>query len=332
VLPILARKSHLSKNDLRVDFDISNFIVMIIGYVHIVNSRQEYLIPSSTGGSVMELITYRLVSDSVDQLGRLDGDRIIPLNIAAADFYERGLPAMQDLQPIDAAPVALDDVTYRPLVPTPQKILCVGLNYRRHAAESGLDEPDTPVLFSKFNNALAAHGDAIPLPPAAKQVDYEAELGVVIGRKARHVSVSDALDYVLGYCTVNDLSDRALQMTTSQWLLGKTLDKFLPVGPYLVTHDEVPDPQNLSVRCWLNDELRQDSNTRDMIYSVAEVISYASQHMTLYPGDLISTGTPEGVILGMAEKQWMQPGDTVTVEIGGLGRLTNTLVTEEVPS
>ncbi len=212
-----------------------------------------------------------------------------------------------------------------PVLTNPGKIICVGLNYRRHAIESGLPIPTTPVLFSKFNNSLAAPDEAIPLPTCAEQYDYEVELAVVIGRRARNTPVEQALGHVFGYCTANDLSARDLQMRTSQWLLGKTLDKFLPLGPYLVTADEVGDPQALSLKCWVNGELRQDSNTADMVFSVAEIVSYISQHFTLEPGDVICTGTPEGVILGMANKVWLRAGDRVTVEVGGLGQLTNVM-------
>lgn len=213
-----------------------------------------------------------------------------------------------------------------PPVPNPGKILCIGLNYLRHAQESGMAVPTTPVLFSKFNNAIAGPGEDIPLPAHAEEYDYEAELVVVIGRRAKEVSEAEALDYVLGYCNGNDVSERQLQMLTGQWLLGKTLDKFMPLGPYLVTANEAGDPQEMRVRCWLNGELRQDSNTADMIFSVAEVVSYASRYLTLEPGDIISTGTPEGVIFGMEERVWMRPGDEVTVEVGNLGRLSNRMV------
>jgi 2-keto-4-pentenoate hydratase/2-oxohepta-3-ene-1,7-dioic acid hydratase in catechol pathway len=214
-----------------------------------------------------------------------------------------------------------------PCVYQPGKIVAVGLNYRRHAQETGAPIPETPILFSKFNNTLAANCQAVPLPTVASQYDYEVELGVVIGRRAANVSEQDALDYVLGYCTANDLSARDLQMRTSQWLLGKTLDGFCPIGPYLVTRDEVSDPQKLALHTWVNGEQRQNSNTADMIFSVAEVISYASRYMTLDPGDLIITGTPEGVILGMPEpRAWLKPGDEVTVEVEGLGKLVTPLV------
>ncbi len=220
------------------------------------------------------------------------------------------------------------NLQFGPCVANPEKIICIGLNYRQHALEAGAAIPEHPVLFSKFNNTLAAANESIPLPTNATQYDYEVELGVVIGRTARYVSQDNALDYIFGYCTINDLSVRDLQIRTSQWLLGKTLDKFLPHGPYLVTADEVSDPQNLSLRCWLNGDLRQNSNTNDMIFSVAESISYISQYITLKPGDIISTGTPEGVILGMAEKNWLKPGDEVTVEVEGLGKLINVMRAE----
>ena len=219
-----------------------------------------------------------------------------------------------------------DDLTLGPCVVAPEKILCVGLNYRRHAAESGAAVPELPVLFSKFNNAIAAPGDEIPIPQNVVQVDYEVELAVVIGKEAKYVAEGDALDYVLGYCNANDVSARELQMRTSQWLLGKTSDGFCPLGPYLVTVDEVGDPQQLATRSWLNGELRQNSNTADMVFTVAQIVSYISQYMTLKPGDIILTGTPEGVILGMKDKVWMKAGDEVTVEVEKLGKLTNTLV------
>jgi 2-keto-4-pentenoate hydratase/2-oxohepta-3-ene-1,7-dioic acid hydratase in catechol pathway len=217
-------------------------------------------------------------------------------------------------------------LSYGPCVPNPGKFICVGLNYRRHAVESGMAIPTTPVLFSKYSNTIAAPGEQVVLPTNAVEYDYEAELGVVIGKRAKSVSEQDALSYVLGYCNIDDLSARDLQFRTSQWLLGKTLDKFSPIGPYLVTADEVGNPQTMDVRCWVNGALRQNSNTADMIFNVAQLVSYISQYMTLEPGDVISTGTPEGVVFGMKEKQWLKPGDEVTIEIAGLGRLTNTMI------
>lgn len=241
----------------------------------------------------------------------------------------RALPALDQLAATaddDALCLNEADLTYAPTVPNPGKIICVGLNYAKHAAEGGMEPPENPVLFSKFNNAIAAHNEDVPIQADWKTVDYESELGVVIGKTARNISEADALDHVLGYCNMNDLSERHLQMLCGQWLLGKTLDKFLPVGPYVVTADAIPDPQKLSIKGWMNGELRQNSNTADMIFSVAEIIAFASKVMTLSPGDIISTGTPEGVILGMDPKVWMKPGDEYVVEVEGLGKLANRMV------
>jgi len=218
----------------------------------------------------------------------------------------------------------LEDVALGPAVPAPGKIICVGLNYRKHALESRMSIPNQPILFSKFGNSIAAPEQMIEID-GLEHVDYEAELGVVVGKITRNVSVDDALASVYGYCNTNDFSERELQFRSGQWLLGKTIDGFLPVGPYLVTKSEVPDPQKLAIKGWLNGELRQDSNTADMIFSVAEIISYISSYFTLEPGDLIATGTPEGVIMGMRPQQWMQPGDEYAVEIGDLGRLCSRL-------
>jgi 2-keto-4-pentenoate hydratase/2-oxohepta-3-ene-1,7-dioic acid hydratase in catechol pathway len=222
----------------------------------------------------------------------------------------------------------LDEASLRlaPAVPRPGKLIGVGLNYRRHAAETGQPVPASPILFSKFANALAASGQDIPIPEVTQRCDYEAELAVVIGRRTRSVSEADALDHVFGYCNANDLSARDLQFITSQWMLGKSLDGFLPLGPYLAGRDEVPDPQALGVRCFLNGEKRQDSNTADMVFGVRELVSYISRHMTLDPGDVIFTGTPEGVIAGRSDGRWLRPGDEVVVEVQGLGRLVNRLV------
>jgi len=183
--------------------------------------------------------------------------------------------------------------------------------------------PTIPIVFTKYSNTLVDYGKDIPLGKEGEQFDYEVELGVVIGKKCKDVPRDEALNYVLGYCTANDLSCRDLQFKTSQWLLGKSLDHFLPLGKYLVTADEVGDPQKLQLSCTLNGSLRQNSNTADMIFSVAEIIEFLSRHMTLVPGDIILTGTPEGVIMGLPVKEWLKPGDIVKVEIEKLGHTEN---------
>jgi 2-keto-4-pentenoate hydratase/2-oxohepta-3-ene-1,7-dioic acid hydratase in catechol pathway len=210
----------------------------------------------------------------------------------------------------------------------PGKIVCVGLNYRDHAAEGGMDLPKAPLLFAKWPNTLIGHGDAIVVPPETQQVDYEAELGVVIGRAARRVSERDALDHVAGYICVNDVSARDMQFADGQWTRGKSPDTFCPVGPRLVPREEIDDPQALAIRCLVNGEALQDSSTAQMIFSVAEIIAYASQVITLEPGDLIATGTPAGVGIFRDPKVLLQSGDEVSVEVEGLGTLTNPITKE----
>jgi len=207
----------------------------------------------------------------------------------------------------------------------PRKIVCVGLNYRDHAAESGVEPPEEPVLFSKFASALIGHGAPILLPPASAEVDFEAELVVVVGRGGRDIARADALSHVAGYAVGHDVSARDWQLRKpgKQWMAGKTFDTFAPVGPMLVTADEVGDPHALGIRLRLNGRTMQDSSTSQFIFGVDEVVAYLSQIVTLEPGDLIFTGTPPGV--GMARKPpvWLQPGDVVEVEIDGLGTLRN---------
>ncbi|QGQ94550.1 FAA hydrolase family protein [Paenibacillus psychroresistens] len=221
-------------------------------------------------------------------------------------------------------------LTIGPCVTHPNKIICVGLNYRQHAIETNAAIPEYPILFNKFNNTLTGHNHEVPLPKVSQKVDYEAELVIVIGKTAKYIEKADALSHVFGYCNVNDLSARDLQLRTQQWLLGKSCDKFSPLGPYLVTADEVGDPNNLQIKCIVNGDVRQNSNTADMIFHCDEIVTYISQHMTLVPGDIILTGTPQGVVLGYpVDKQvWLKDGDIVTIEIEKLGSLTNTMVAE----
>jgi 2-keto-4-pentenoate hydratase/2-oxohepta-3-ene-1,7-dioic acid hydratase in catechol pathway len=205
----------------------------------------------------------------------------------------------------------------------PGKIVCVGLNYRDHAEEGGLELPEAPLLFAKWPNTLIGDGDPIVLPPESTQVDYEAELGVVIGAIARRVAERDALDHVEGYICLNDVTARDLQFGDGQWTRGKSPDTFCPVGPRLVAREEIDDPQALDIRCLLNGEAMQDSSTAQMIFSVAEIIAYVSQIITLEPGDLIATGTPAGVGVFRDPKVLLEDGDEVSVEIQGVGTLTN---------
>ncbi len=228
-------------------------------------------------------------------------------------------PLLQDPQCFTCAPLA-------PVVTGAGRILCIGLNYRQHAKECNLPLPPAPVLFNKFSNALAAHGDCITLPNDYKEYDYEAELVAVIGKPARNVSLDAALDYVFGYTCGNDLSTRDLQFARgNQWLLSKTFDGFAPIGPCLVTADSL-DPEHLDISSTVNGEPRQHSNTSDMIFPLREIIADLSRHFTLMPGDLIFTGTPQGVMQGYPadRKNWLKPGDRVDITIQGIGTLTNT--------
>ncbi len=198
---------------------------------------------------------------------------------------------------------------------------CIGLNYAKHAAEAGAQPPNEPIIFSKASSALSGPFDPVQIPRGAEKADWEVELGVVIGRETLYVSEADALDHVAGYCIVNDVSERAFQIERGgQWIKGKSAPGFGPVGPWLVTADEVPDPQALRLRLSLNGETVQDESTSDMIFSVARIISHMSQFMKLMPGDIIATGTPSGVGMGMKPQRFLKPGDVMELEVSGLGR------------
>jgi 2-keto-4-pentenoate hydratase/2-oxohepta-3-ene-1,7-dioic acid hydratase in catechol pathway len=209
----------------------------------------------------------------------------------------------------------------------PQKIVCVGLNYSDHAEEQGVPLPERPILFAKWPNTLIGPGEPIRVPRISEQVDYEAELGVVIGTRVKGVSKENALEAVAGYVCLNDVSARDLQFADGQWVRGKSPDTFCPVGPRLVPVDELPDPQALRIRAVLNGETMQDSSTANMVFGVADIVSFVSQAITLEAGDLIATGTPAGVGAFRDPPVFMQPGDEVTIEIEGIGALTNPVTT-----
>jgi 2-keto-4-pentenoate hydratase/2-oxohepta-3-ene-1,7-dioic acid hydratase in catechol pathway len=205
----------------------------------------------------------------------------------------------------------------------PQKIICVGLNYSDHAEEQGVALPERPILFAKWPNTLIGPGEPIVVPAISQQVDYEAELGVVIGQRVKGASAENALEAVAGYVCVNDVSARDLQFADGQWVRGKSPDTFCPVGPRLVPASEIPDPQVLGIRAVLNGETMQESTTANMVFGVAEIIAFVSQAITLEPGDLIATGTPAGVGAFRDPPVFMQPGDEITIEVDGVGALTN---------
>jgi len=232
---------------------------------------------------------------------------------------------------IDVRPAIRNEkeIEFGPVVTRPEKIVCVGLNYRRHAAEVGMAIPKQPVLFNKFNNALYHHGGSVKLPvDAATKFDYEVELVIVIGKEAHNIPEADALSCVAGYATGNDFTARDLQFDTGgQWMIGKTPDQFAPLGPYLLTADQI-DPDHLKLECRVNGETRQSSDTSDFIFNSRQMIHYISRLITLKPGDIIFTGTPQGVIQGLPkEKQvWLKPGDKIACSVEKLGELKFDLV------
>jgi 2-keto-4-pentenoate hydratase/2-oxohepta-3-ene-1,7-dioic acid hydratase in catechol pathway len=229
-----------------------------------------------------------------------------------------------------AVKVPVSQVKFHAPVVDPHKIVCIGLNYKDHAAESGAPIPKDPVLFSKYATALIGHGEAIVLPKVSQEVDYEAEFVIVVGKKGRYLTLANAMEYVAGYTVGHDVSARDWQLRKDgkQWMVGKTFDTFAPMGPVLVTKDEVPDPQNLPILLKLNGEVMQNSNTKQMIFGVAELLVYLSQVFTLEPGDLIFTGTPPGVGVARKPPVYMKGGDVAEVEIEGLGLLRNPVVQE----
>jgi 2-keto-4-pentenoate hydratase/2-oxohepta-3-ene-1,7-dioic acid hydratase in catechol pathway len=247
-------------------------------------------------------------------------------DLTSAALGKATLARLADVDP-SRLPVVQEPVRMAPIVADIGKLICVGLNYSDHAAESGMAVPSEPVLFTKATSAIIGCNDPVVLPRGSVKSDWEVELGVVIGTRARYVEIGDALDYVAGYCVVNDLSEREYQLERGgQWDKGKGCDTFGPVGPWLVTADEVPDPQNLDMWLEVNGKRVQDGNTRTMVFDVAHLVSYISRFMTLNPGDVISTGTPPGV--GMGQKPdpvYLKPGDQMRLGISGLGEQRQTV-------
>jgi 2-keto-4-pentenoate hydratase/2-oxohepta-3-ene-1,7-dioic acid hydratase in catechol pathway len=248
--------------------------------------------------------------------GVVDGDLILPLGNASADAVIDG----ESTWARDAPPVPVGGAEL--IAPhRPRTVLGIGLNYRAHAAETGREPPAEPMVFAKLPGAVAAPWGRIPRPAYTRELDYEGELAVVIGAEARNVAVADVAEHVFGYAVMNDVSARDRQREEPRWIRAKGGDGFAPFGPWITTADEVPDPQDLSIRTWVNGELRQDGSTADMIFSVAELVSWCSHQFTLHPGDVIATGTPAGVGAGFDPPRYLQPGDLVRVEIAGLGHL-----------
>ncbi|MFI7452942.1 fumarylacetoacetate hydrolase family protein [Nonomuraea sp. NPDC049714] len=281
----------------------------------------------------MRFISYAIGDAQGVGIKSAGGYRGLPVSELGGDLQsflggESGLTDLAEL--LQGAPeFALSDVTLLPPIPRPEKILCIGLNYRSHSEESGFDVPDYPAVFARFANGLVAHGAPLVRPNASGLLDYECELAVVIGKGGRHIAEHEALDHIAGYSLFNDGSVRDFQMKSQQWTMGKAFDATGAFGPELVTGDELPDGcSGLRIRTILNGEVLQDANTEDMIFDVPRLIAILSEAMTLAPGDVIVTGTPNGIGAFRNPQVWLQPGDECTIEIERIGTLTNPVVQE----
>jgi 2-keto-4-pentenoate hydratase/2-oxohepta-3-ene-1,7-dioic acid hydratase in catechol pathway len=283
----------------------------------------------------MQFVTWE--HNGTAEAGVLLGDHVIGLKDAGfstlQSVIEQGAAALERISHLvknspSGSGTALSKVRLLPPLSKPPKMIFIGLNYRDHAIECGAALPQTPVVFSKFNTSIVGPGDAIVLPRLSKQPDYEAELAVVIGKRGKNIPQAQWRDYVFGYTNLHDVSARDVQLATSQWLMGKTFDTFSPLGPAIVTADEIPDPNALKIELILNGEVLQSSNTSEMIFQIPYLIEHLSSVFTLEPGDIISTGTPAGVGMGKTPQRWLRPGDSAVVRIEGIPELWNTVVAE----
>ncbi len=267
----------------------------------------------------MKILQYR--DNGSIRLGILDGNEVFPIDFAGdmVDFISEKPETIKEKNPILS-----ENIDFAPALTRPSKIVCIGLNYLDHIKESHGEPPERPLLFSKYSTSLLAHQKTILWnTDLTKKVDFEAELAVIIGKKIYKCPEEEVMENIFGYTCANDVSARDLQFGDGQWVRGKSLDTFCPLGPWIVTADEIKDPNTLSIKCSLNDKLMQDSNTDLMLFKIPELISFISRNFTLLPGDVILTGTPHGVGTFREPSIYMKDGDRVTVEIEGIGRLTN---------
>jgi acylpyruvate hydrolase len=279
----------------------------------------------------MRLLTFALPNSDKKEWGVQSGDNVysgISVAHTLDEFVGMGRSGLDELaavaKPGTAPAYSMAEISVEAPLKHPSKIIAIGQNYMDHCRECNVPPPELPVVFTKFPSSInSPTGDIRWRSDLTTQADWEAELGVVIGQTARHVSEEDALDYVFGYTVINDVSARDLQFGDGQWVRGKSLDTFCPIGPVIVTADEIPDPQNLGIRCLVNGEMMQESNTLEMIFNVRYLIAFLSQAFTLNPGDVISTGTPHGVGVGRDPKIFLQDGDVVETEVDHIGRLRN---------
>jgi 2-keto-4-pentenoate hydratase/2-oxohepta-3-ene-1,7-dioic acid hydratase in catechol pathway len=278
----------------------------------------------------MKLISFEMFSDPTPRTGVLLQDDILDLTpLGVADAVTAVAAGTQALRvAIDMGPNSLiARSAVRLLAPIrPPRIFCVGLNYRDHAVESKMELPKVPTIFLKLPSAVIGPDEPVNIPSLTQQPDYEVEFAIVIGKQGRNIAKENWLDHVFGYTILNDVSARDIQLATSQWILGKSFDTFCPIGPAIVTKDEVPDPHNLDIQLSIGGEVLQHSNTRELIFKGPELIAWISSIVQLEPGDIISTGTPAGVGLGRNPQRWLQPGETMIAEVEKLGQLVNPVV------
>jgi 2-keto-4-pentenoate hydratase/2-oxohepta-3-ene-1,7-dioic acid hydratase in catechol pathway len=283
----------------------------------------------------MKLATF--THDGSTRIGVVEGDQVVDLAAAAPDlprdmlgFLEAGREAMLKAHAAlgDGPRVALADVRLEAPIARPPKFLAVGLNYADHVAEAGLEVPKHPTIFNKQSTCVTGPTDPVHLPRASQVLDYEGELGFVIGRRCRHVSRDDAPDVIAGYTVVNDVSVRDWQLRVPTWTMGKSFDTHGPIGPWIVTPDELPDPHQLRLRTWVNDDLRQDSNTKELIFDCFGLVEHLSTAFTLEPGDVVATGTPGGVGIAFKPPRLLVAGDRMRIEIEGIGAIENEVIAE----
>jgi len=268
-----------------------------------------------------------LVPQSLRQLLEREEEGLIAARAALAYVADRLQTHGQRFRD-EGIVVAMQELRLRPPIPDPRKIICLGRNYREHAEEAGLSLPEAPELFAKYANTLIGPDEPIRIPRVSNRIDYEAELAVVIGRRGRYISEADAYAYVAGYTIFHDVSARDFQMRTSQWGAGKTFDGFAPMGPWVVTRDEIPDPHNLRITLAIGAEVLQDANTRLMVFTIPQILAYIAQILTLEPGDIIATGTPAGVGFTRKPPRFLQPGEVVRISIEAIGTLQNPVARE----
>ncbi len=281
-------------------------------------ARGRFRVPSI----VMKLVTFKRAQE-VPQAGILDGDQVSALGADMLTIIESG---RKPLSSADSIP--LSEVKLLAPIPRPPKLICVGLNYRDHAAETKMEIPKVPTIFNKFTNVVIGPDAPIVLPKVSERPDYEAEFAFVIGRRGRYIAASDAMNYVFGYTILNDVSARDFQMATTQWLMGKTFDTFAPMGPWILTADEIADPHALDISLEIAGETLQKSNTRELIFKIPELIEHISKVVTIEPGDVVATGTPAGVGFARKPPRYLKPGEEVVIRVEKIGELRNPVVAE----